>query len=330
MKKRLLITSIVMMLVVAVALSTATYAWFTSNATVSATAVTFTAATNAEDSIAIAWDGNTNPGTVLSVGNAGVSMAPMVPESLTNNTTTSDVVFKSGKIYTKAGDPTFKSVGTATPVVWSTDDNGVTPTGSSATHFYVKNNSTANVVSNIAVKATITANYVACESGELAAAGYEYFTRSGTEGAYTYEAFEVTAGTTVVTGKYKTCASTVRVAVFTRDLTELGDTDTSSDFLLRGVFAKTAGADTYLATEAFANEASQSTYAATAANKRSETVTVADGDASFNICFDGGSVHTLKAGGKVEIKVIVWMDGEALTDNTQGASADVALTFAAV
>ena len=37
MKKRLLITSIVMMLVVAVALSTATYAWFTSNAGVTVT-----------------------------------------------------------------------------------------------------------------------------------------------------------------------------------------------------------------------------------------------------------------------------------------------------
>ena len=319
-----------MMLVVAVALSTATYAWFTSNATVSATAVSFTAATNGEDSIAIAWNGNDNPGTVLTAANAGTSMAPMVPTTLTNNTTTSDVVFKSGKIYTKAGDPTFKDVNTATPIVWKTDDNGVTPTGAEATHFYVKNNSSANVVSNIAVKATIDANYVACAEGELAAAGYEYFTRSGTEGNYTYEAFAATAGTTVVTGKYKTCASTVRVAVFTRDLTALGDTDTSSDFLLRGVFAKTAGADTYLATEAFANEASQSTYAATAANKRSETVTVADGATSFNICFDGGVAHTLKAGGKVEIKVLVWMDGEALTDNTQGASANVALTFAAV
>ena len=53
MKKRLLITSIVMMLVVAVALSTATYAWFTSNTTVTANEVTLTAATMDADAIMI-------------------------------------------------------------------------------------------------------------------------------------------------------------------------------------------------------------------------------------------------------------------------------------
>lgn len=328
MKKRLLITSIVMMLVVAVALSTATYAWFTSNANVTATQVSFTAATNNEDSIAIAWDGNDNPGTLLSAATAGTTMSPMVPVSLTNHTTTSEEVFKTAKIYTKAGDPTFKSVSTTSPIVWQTADNGATPSAE-ASSFYIKNNSTANVVDNIKVTATITPNYVACVTGELAAAGYTYYTRSGESEPYTYTPEEVTVGSTVVTGKYKTCESTVRVAIFTRDLTNLGTSDTTSDYLLRGVFAKTASADTYLATAAFADEGSQSTYAATAANKRSETVTAANGDAFFNICFDGGVEHTLKAQGIVEIKVIVWMDGEALTDNTQGASANVALGFAA-
>ena len=53
MKKRLLITSIVMMLVVAVALSTATYAWFTSSTRVDAQAVTLTAATMGGEAILI-------------------------------------------------------------------------------------------------------------------------------------------------------------------------------------------------------------------------------------------------------------------------------------
>jgi len=47
MKKRLLITSIVMMLVVAVALSTATYAWFSTNKSVTGTGMTVTAQSNA-------------------------------------------------------------------------------------------------------------------------------------------------------------------------------------------------------------------------------------------------------------------------------------------
>ena len=334
MKKRLLITSIVMMLVVAVALSTATYAWFTSNANVQATAVTFTAATNTEDSIAIAWTGNDNPGTILTAGTAGTSMRPMVPETLTDHETTSAVVFKTGKLYTSAGVPTFKDV-TSTDVaavIWATNDNGAA-SPVAADSFYIKNNSTANVVTNIKVTATITPNYIACTNGELAAAGYTYYSRTGTgtdQDPYVYTQETVTAGTTVVSDFFKTCASTVRVAVFTRDLTELGTTDTSSNFLLRGVFASTASADTYLATAQFANDLSQTTYASTAANKRSGTVTAADGSASFNLCYDGGTAHTLKAQGIVEVKVLVWMDGEALTDNTQGAAADVALGFAAV
>ena len=55
MKKRLLITSIVMILVVAVALSTATYAWFTSNTTVTANEVTMTAGTSQTTALGIAW-----------------------------------------------------------------------------------------------------------------------------------------------------------------------------------------------------------------------------------------------------------------------------------
>ena len=327
MKKRLLITSIVMMLVVAVALSTATYAWFTSNASVQATAVSFTAATNGEDSIAIAWTGNETPGTTLSAGTAGTLMAPMVPATLTNHETASDVQFKTAKIYTKAGDPTFKDVTNTAAVVWATANNGAA-TPASADTFYIKNGSTANVVTNIKVTATITANYIPCESGELAAAGYEYFTYANE--TYTAATPAPTAGVTDVSGMYKSCASTVRVAIFTRDLTALGTSDEGSAYLLRGVFAKTAS-DTYLATAAFADEGSQSTYASTAANKRAAAnITAADGTASFNICFDGGNAQTLKAQGIVEVKVLVWMDGEALTDNTQGASANVALGFAAV
>ena len=55
MKKRLLITSIVMMLVVAVALSTATYAWFTSATEVTASSITMTAGTSTSSALGIAW-----------------------------------------------------------------------------------------------------------------------------------------------------------------------------------------------------------------------------------------------------------------------------------
>ena len=209
MKKRLLITSIVMMLVVAVALSTATYAWFTSNASVTASTVSFTAATSDEDSIAIAWAGNTNPGTSITAATAGVNMNPMVPTAPTIGSTTSTAFaasFTTGTLYSDAGTPTFNTVDggdySADPVIWETDDNGVTPTGATATSFYIKNMSTANTVTNIVVKATI----------------------ADATGAENVDASEL-----------------VRIAVFTKDLGTGGTTAASGDFKLRGILSKTAG-----------------------------------------------------------------------------------------
>ena len=93
MKKRLLITSIVMMLVVAVALSTATYAWFTSNAKVEAKSMTLTAAVSDADALGIGWIGG-NAGTLIN-STIAETLKPMAPADLTATTTTSDVLFYS-------------------------------------------------------------------------------------------------------------------------------------------------------------------------------------------------------------------------------------------
>ena len=94
MKKRLLITSIVMMLVVAVALSTATYAWFTSNDQVTANTVSLTAATSTESAIGIAWAAsaetpgtaafNNDYGTVISPYTMAAEIQPAAPAALDN------------------------------------------------------------------------------------------------------------------------------------------------------------------------------------------------------------------------------------------------------
>ena len=87
MKKRLLITSIVMMLVVAVALSTATYAWFTSNDAVTATTVTLTAESSSGAALGIAWNGGTT-GTLITANDPATTQPvtkykPMIPSALT-------------------------------------------------------------------------------------------------------------------------------------------------------------------------------------------------------------------------------------------------------
>lgn len=96
MKKRLLITSIVMMLVVAVALSTATYAWFTSSTQVTASSISMTAGTSGSSALGIAWatstpgEGetwNSGYGTTITAKQpaaAGHGFQPAAPAALGN------------------------------------------------------------------------------------------------------------------------------------------------------------------------------------------------------------------------------------------------------
>ena len=155
MKKRLLITSIVMMLVVAVALSTATYAWFTSASSVSASSVTLTAATNDAAALGISWTTG-NYGTSISGSFDGGTLAPMAPTAYTVGTTTissgvNQIAFNTATI---KSDPTngliFGAAGApATPYTW-TDGLAQNPHYS----FHVKNLAPAGTTN---VTVTITA-----------------------------------------------------------------------------------------------------------------------------------------------------------------------------
>ena len=92
MKKRLLITSIVMMLVVAVALSTATYAWFTNSSSVTASSVTLSAATMDNAAIMISKTANnsglSNLVSLDSLTNALYPATPNAANTLTAQTPT--------------------------------------------------------------------------------------------------------------------------------------------------------------------------------------------------------------------------------------------------
>ena len=324
MKKRLLITSIVMMLVVAVALSTATYAWFTSNSYVSASTISLTAATNDADAIAIKWDTGTY-GTAITTTKAYTDLVPVIPNALAVNITTLDgasnaISFQTAQIYTDNSISKFKEVGSADAVAFASN---TTDDPASKDLFFVQNSSTANVVTNLKITATLTPTLLACNSGELAVAGYTYYNSND---ATDVMETQPNLGDDV-TGKYKATVELVRIAVFTRDLTAAGSDDTTSDFILRGVLANSASS-TYFGT--IANDDSQTAFAASTAPFASNTITATAAATGFNICYDGGSAHTLAAQGVVAVKVIMWLDGEALNDNTQGAIASVALKVEAV
>ena len=130
MKKRLLITSIVMMLVVAVALSTATYAWFTSATQVTAQTITMTAGSSDSSALGIAWatsSGNPNfnsgYGTTITAKAptlGGNGFQPAAPLALGN----SEPTFYTQKIDAQGN---FKSAGTATTVYRFTENVDNTP-----------------------------------------------------------------------------------------------------------------------------------------------------------------------------------------------------------
>jgi len=270
MKKRLLITSIVMMLVVAVALSTATYAWFTSSSTVTASTVTMTASTNSAAALGIGWTGGA-ASTSISTTKADTSLDPMAPAALVPGTTQAGVEFKTAKIKTVNDVAQFQVPTGANAVVF---DNGLTDASKVET-FYVTNLSGTNKISQITIKATIAAD----------------------------------------SGNANDGSSLVRVAVFKKN----GD----NNYVLVGVLAPSAGANTVVGVPA---ENKNATPVAANAVDASNPMSYFTG---AKLATAGVALGGLNANGTHELKVLIWMDGQALTDAQQGVGATVALTFEA-
>lgn len=175
MKKKLLLTSIVMMLVIAVALSTATYAWFTSNSQVTASTVTLTAESGAGVALGIGWDGG-ETGTSITA-NSALTYNPMVPSALGVGTTTfSQVSWSGATTYVDNGVSKFNEPYSVTPYQY----NG-TVSGNVKNIFYIENLSQANTISSI----TLTLSNVSDTNSLLRVA---VFTSSTVGGTYTLQA----------------------------------------------------------------------------------------------------------------------------------------------
>ena len=145
MKKRLLIVSIVMLLVIAVALSTATYAWFTSNASVTASTVTLNAESSGGTALGIGWYGSTT-GTSITANSAS-NYKPMVPSALSvGNTALSAITWSGATIYTDGGVAKFNAPYSPAPVPYQY--NG-TVGASTVDVFYIENLSQANAINTV-------------------------------------------------------------------------------------------------------------------------------------------------------------------------------------
>ena len=177
MKKRLLITSIVMMLVVAVALSTATYAWFTSNAGVTASSVQLTAASNAGASIGIAW-GTDELASAITAKAATGTWSPMAPATATVGETAATVGFETATIRSYNGNYVFNGPGDATPFDYESQ--------TSQKFFRVANTSTSNAATVTMTLRDITGNQAAADTNNLLRVGV--FTSTTSNGTYTLRA----------------------------------------------------------------------------------------------------------------------------------------------
>ena len=326
MKKRLLITSIVMMLVVAVALSTATYAWFTSNASVQASSISMTAATNTAEALGIGWGASDAEGAVAGteiVATVNGVLVPMAPKSLLTGTTQ----FNGESNVIDFNSATIKNINSK--AVFNAVDDSVTAldfNNGTAHTFFVKNLSTANSVEHIWMRATIApkeTEYTEITAEETVVVGYTYYSRTGTgtendEYVYTPLETQPTVGSKVSTGykKMNDGSSMVRIAVFQKNSGAyklVGVLSSATGNAVMGTIAQNSFADV---SETSNLEVNGTTYTATPMSNYATTAAATG--------FDLGS---LAAQASHDIAVYVWLDGAALTDVQQGYGATVSFEF---
>ena len=256
MKKRLLITSIVMMLVVAVALSTATYAWFTSNASVTASSITLTADSSGGLALGISWLGGQAGTSITATGPAG-TLKPMVPATLTS-ATTSDVAFSGATTYSDGGTIKFNA-----------------PYSPAPTPYYYQNSSNVQIIDLVNLSPSN---------------GIDHVNLTATIAADT---------------ENKDASNLVRIGVFTASAS-------NSPFTFQGVIGSSAS----LPTEWGVVTQGNSVDALTADNAEVATV----------ISVDVGSIA---AEAHKYVKLVMWLDGAALTDTQASYDASISLTFTA-
>jgi len=256
MKKRLLITSIVMMLVVAVALSTATYAWFTSNVQVTANTITMTAGTSQSSALGIEWTASNQeagdplfnahyttdidsvaPATYITTLAQAGGFQPAAPVLLDTISDQSAPVFKTAFVNAQGE---FKSNGNTTEVYrFANYENAAAATSASDTYSNLIH--VANLAQSgsqtLYLTASITQHFEATTAVEIAnTATYTYYNANK-------EAITPTNGEALGAAGYKVetakdGSALVRIAVY-----EVTGTSPSEAYTYKGLLGKTAAVD---------------------------------------------------------------------------------------
>ena len=168
-----------MMLVVAVALSTATYAWFTSNAGVTASSITLTAESNAGASIGIAWGTDQLASAITAKApTEGSKLAPIAPATCEDGVTTSSVAFETATMRSYNGNYVFNGPTSGSPFEYESV--------SSQKFFRVANTSTSNIATVTLSLYDVTGTQAAADTNNLLRVGV--FTSATSDGSYTLAA----------------------------------------------------------------------------------------------------------------------------------------------
>ena len=306
-----------MMLVVAVALSTATYAWFTSSDSVTAKSLTMTAAVNDAAALEISYV-NTEAGwmTEIVATNPTGSFNPAAPDvfALANPSATPDPILATlyDSITWANSDVIngkFKAAGTGNQqYVWNDGTGG-------HTSFYLHNGSTANVIQSVTMTAEIT--------GDAAP-----FIRIG---VFKYNSTR---------SDFELVGVISNLVNYTKAVS--ADWTSSSDQFYTST-NPTADAVTYESQAAFDAVAMKykktTNYAGVTVGAITKGKDIGD-MTNPTICTSSVSLGTLAVnnndvGGadEMQLRIAIWMDGSALNDDTAGGTpgkdAAIKLNFAA-
>ena len=301
-----------MMHVVAVALSTATYAWFTSNTKVEASTISLTAATSTGAAFGIAWT-NENYGTTLADVTTPVagSFKPLVPATYsteTNSETTTAVRFATATIKQVGGaekyngDVLFWDTAEAAKEAAQQAENYSTAAkpyiwnNGTVNSFWIKNLSTNNGQEHLYVYADVEGagselvRIAIFDTGKLVGIlGYKYTYTSAAEATWDED-----------TDYYKAVT----------DGYLLDETVDSSNFASKKATLYTRG-ETLSVTPTYYGTVTAGANVLTTQSNSSKVL-------------DLGQFDALEAR---EITVYVWLDGKFLNDDTQGSAASIDLHF---
>lgn len=322
MKKSMFITTIMMVVLLVVALSTATFAWYTAQSNVTATKTIVTSASSNSASLVIdtsaVTDVNANNSSVDLTVTASNSNVPLIYYSaqapvagVAYNTFRDSFytmnVTNDGRIVESVTSTT--SAGTITTVKGS-------ETAAATQNYFVLTNVGGNVVTSLKTIVKIDAdNYVATTVTTGASVAGLYTLNNN---IYTVLGADAVAeeGTTYYT---KTTNNNLRVAVF-------AGTDANS-MVLKGVYGNNVKYTSTLAKNDDTNPLKAGENANTALAQQDFGSLVKASEAELEIATNVSA--SAGSGSAVFVSVVVWFEGSAMNNSLAGTAAHFTMSFTA-